>query len=95
MTHEQAAADLYATPWCGFLPVTWPLLRTGIIAGFMLALVISLDSVVITKFVNSGGQETLPTYMLSQLRRVGTPEIKAISTIFLAKAPEILSPVDT
>ena len=39
---------------------------------------------VITEFVKSGGQETLPTYMLGQLRRVVTPEINAISTVFLA-----------
>ena len=35
----------------------------------MLAFVISLDDVVITEFVKSGGQDTLPTYMLGQLRR--------------------------
>jgi spermidine/putrescine transport system permease protein len=52
-------------------------------AGFMLAFVISLDDVVITEFVKSGGQETLPTYMLGQLRRAVTPEINAISTVFL------------
>jgi spermidine/putrescine transport system permease protein len=57
----------------------WP----GILAGFMLAFVTSLDDVVITEFVKSGGQETLPTYMLGQLRRVVTPEINAISTVFL------------
>jgi spermidine/putrescine transport system permease protein len=84
LTLEQAAADLYATPWRSFVHVTLPLLRPGIIAGFMLAFVISLDNVVITEFVKSGGQETLPTYMLGQLRRVVTPEINAISTIFLA-----------
>ena len=50
----------------------------------MLAFVVSLDDVVITEFVKSGGQETLPTYMLGQLRRVVTPEINAISTVFLA-----------
>jgi spermidine/putrescine transport system permease protein len=53
-------------------------------AGAMLAFVISLDDVVITEFVKSGGQDTLPTYMLGQLRRVITPEINAISTVFLA-----------
>ena len=57
----------------------WP----GIIAGLMLAFVISLDDVVITELVKSGGQDTLPTYMLGQLRRVVTPEINAISTVFL------------
>ena len=82
LTLERAAADLYATPWQAFKRVTLPLLWPGIIAGFMLAFVISLDDVVITEFVKSAGQDTLPTYMLGQLRRVVTPEINAISTAF-------------
>jgi spermidine/putrescine transport system permease protein len=49
----------------------------------MLAFVISLDDVVITEFVKSGGQDTLPTYMLGQLRRETTPEINAIAVAFL------------
>ena len=81
---ERAAADLYATPWQVFRRVTLPLLRPGIIAGFMLAFVISLDDVVITEFVKSGGQDTLPTYMLGQIRRSVTPEVNAIATAFLA-----------
>jgi spermidine/putrescine transport system permease protein len=84
LTLERAAADLYATPWKAFQRVTLPLLWPGILAGFMLAFVISLDDVVITEFVKSGGQETLPTYMLGQLRRIVSPEINAISTAFLA-----------
>ena len=84
LTLERAAADLYATPWNAFRRVTLPLLWPGILAGFMLAFVISLDDVVITEFVKSGGQDTLPTYMLGQLRRVVTPEMNAISTVFLA-----------
>jgi spermidine/putrescine transport system permease protein len=80
---ERAAADLYATPWMTFRRVTLPLLWPGIIAGAMLAFVISIDDVVITELVKSGGQETLPTYMLGQLRRIVTPEINAISAVFL------------
>jgi spermidine/putrescine transport system permease protein len=80
---ERAAADLYATPWKTFRRVTLPLLWPGIIAGAMLAFVISIDDVVITELVKSGGQETLPTYMLGQLRRIVTPEINAISAVFL------------
>ena len=83
LTLETAAADLYATPWRAFRHVTLPLLGPGILAGAMLAFVISLDDVVITEFVKSSGQDTLPTYMLGQLRRVVTPEINAISTMFL------------
>ncbi|NKC13465.1 MAG: ABC transporter permease subunit [Gammaproteobacteria bacterium] len=81
---ETAASDLYATPWRTFSRVTLPLLWPGILAGAMLAFVISLDDVVITELVKSAGQDTLPTYMLGQLRRVITPEINAISTVLLA-----------
>jgi len=80
LTLETAAADLYATPWSTFRRVTLPLLMPGILAGAMLAFVVSLDDVVITEFVKSAGQDTLPTYMLGQLRRQLTPEINAIST---------------
>jgi len=83
LTLERAAADLYATPLQAFRHVTLPLLVPGVIAGFMLAFVTSLDTVVITEFIKSAGQDTLPTYMLGQLRRVITPEMNAISTLFL------------
>lgn len=82
-TLETAAADLYARPWRTFRRITLPLLLPGILAGAMLAFVISLDDVVITEFVKSAGQDTLPTYMLGQLRRAITPEINAISTVLL------------
>lgn len=84
MTLETAAADLYATPWQTFRHVTLPILLPGVIAGAMLAFVISLDDVVITEFTKSGGQDTLPTYMLGQMRRQLTPEINAISSMLLA-----------
>ena len=80
---ETAAADLYATPGMAFRRITLPLLWPGILAGAMLAFIISLDDVVITEFVKSSGQDTLPTYMLGQLRRVITPEVNAISSVLL------------
>ena len=88
---ETAAADLYASPWATFRRVTLPLLAPGIMAGAMLAFVISLDDVVITEFVKSGGQDTLPTYMLGQLRRAFTPEVNAISTMLLGLTVVLLT----
>ena len=88
---ETAAADLYATPWQTFRRVTLPLLAPGIMAGAMLAFVISLDDVVITEFVKSGGQDTLPTYMLGQMRRQLTPEINAVSTMLLGLTVVLLT----
>ena len=81
---ELAASDLYASPLQAFRRITLPLLAPGILAGAMLAFVISLDDVVITEFVKSAGQDTLATYMLGQFRRTLTPEVNAISTVLLA-----------
>ncbi|BAB53152.1 spermidine/putrescine ABC transporter permease PotC [Mesorhizobium erdmanii] len=80
---ERAAGDLYASPWNAFRFVTMPLLFPGILAGFILAFVTSLDDVVITEFVKTAGQDTLPTYMLGQVRRTITPEVNAIAAVFL------------
>lgn len=83
LTLENAGADLYGTPVQVFRHVTLPQLWPGIFSGWMLAFVISLDNVVITEFVKSAGQDTLPTYMLGQLRRKITPEINAISAVLV------------
>jgi len=84
LTYEQVAADLYATPWRVFRRVTLPLMLPGIIAGAMLAFVISLDDVIISLLVAGPGETTLPVYILGQLRRGVTPEVNAVSTVVLA-----------
>ncbi len=91
LTLETAAADLYASRWQTFRKVTFPLLLPGIIAGAMLAFVTSLDDVVITLFVKSAGQDTLPTYMLGQVRRSVTTDIYAISTLLLGLTVVLLT----
>jgi spermidine/putrescine transport system permease protein len=83
LTLETAASDLYASRFYTFRKVTLPLLAPAILAGFMLAFVVSLDDVVISDFLKSPGQDTLPTYLLGQLRRNLTSEIYAISSLLL------------
>jgi spermidine/putrescine transport system permease protein len=80
---ETAAADLYASRFYTFRRVTLPLLAPGIMAGFMLAFVVSLDDLVMSDFLKSPGQETLPTYLMGELRRNLTSEIYAISSLLL------------
>lgn len=80
---ETAAADLYATPWQTFRHVTLPLLMPGILAGAMLAFVVSLDDVIITLLIAGPGETTLPIYILGQIRRGVTPEVNAVSTILI------------
>ena len=63
----EAAADLGATPSQAFMRIVLPLAAPGIVAGAMLAFVISLDDVVITFFTSGPGSTTLPLYIFGQL----------------------------
>jgi len=79
----EAAADLYANEWQAFRRVTLPLLWPGILAGAMLAFIISLDDFVITYFVSGAGATTLPVYIFGMIRIGISPEVNAISTVML------------
>jgi spermidine/putrescine transport system permease protein len=82
-TLEQAAADLYATPWQTFRRVTLPLMMPGVTAGATLAFVVSFDDFTITLMLAGPGQSTLPIYIWTSLRRGISPEINAMSSILL------------
>lgn len=81
---EHAARDLYASPWNAFRHVTLPLLMPGVIAGAMLAFVISFDDFIITQMISGPGTTTLPVYIYSMIRQGVTPEVNAASTILIA-----------
>ncbi|MFK7944552.1 MAG: ABC transporter permease [Paracoccaceae bacterium] len=80
---EQAAQDLYATRWQAFRLVLLPLMMPGILAGFLLAFIISLDDFIITNFVKGAGVETLPTAIFGAVKQGIKPNIMAISTLML------------
>jgi spermidine/putrescine transport system permease protein len=90
-TMEQAARDLYATPWRTFRYVTLPLLMPGVIAGAMLSFVISLDDFIITQMIAGPGTTTLPVYIYSMIRNGITPEVNAASTILIAASTALVT----
>ncbi len=81
--YEQAALDLYATRAQAFRLILFPLMLPGIISGFLLAFIISLDDFIITNFVKGAGIETLPTAIFGAVKRGIQPNIMAISTLLL------------
>lgn len=81
--YEQAAMDLYATPGQAFRLVLLPLMTPGIMSGFLLAFIISLDDFLITNFVKGAGIETLPTAIFGSVKQGIKPNIMAISTLML------------
>jgi spermidine/putrescine transport system permease protein len=81
---ENAAQDLFANPRVTFFRVTLPLILPGIVAGFLLALVLSLDDFVITNFVN-GSTNTFPTWVFGATRLGVPPQVNVWGTVlFLA-----------
>jgi spermidine/putrescine transport system permease protein len=80
---EEAAADLGANAWTTFRRVTLPLIMPGVVAGAMLAFTLSLDDFIITFFTNGPGSTTLPIYVYGLLRRTVTPEVNALSTMWI------------
>lgn len=81
--YEQAARDLYATRWQAFRLILLPLMLPGVISGFLLAFIISLDDFIITNFVKGAGMETLPTAIFGSVKQGIKPNIMAISTLML------------
>ena len=80
---EEAARDLGATGWTTFWRITLPNIAPGVLAGALLAFTLSLDDFVITFFTTGPGATTLPLYIYGLLRRTITPEINALSTVWL------------
>ena len=55
----------------------------GILSGGLLAFTLSLDDFVITFFTNGPGSTTLPIYVYGLLRRIITPQVNALSTVWI------------
>jgi len=88
---EEAAQDLYATRWQAFRHVLMPMMAPGILSGFLLAFIISLDDFIITNFIKGAGVETLPTAIFGSVKQGIKPNIMALSTLMLAFSIIIVS----
>ena len=80
---EQAAMDLYATPFQTFRYITLPLAMPGIIAGALIAFTLSIDDFIISFFVAGPNSTTLPLYIYAMVKRGISPEINALSTLLM------------
>jgi spermidine/putrescine transport system permease protein len=81
---EEAAMDLGANPLVTFWRITLPTIAPGVISGALLALTLSLDDYVVTYFTTGPGATTLPLKIYGMVRFSITPEINALSTLWIA-----------
>ena len=81
---EEAALDLGATPTQAFIKVLLPQLMPGILAGCLLAFVLSLDDFLISSFTAGSGSNTLPMEIFSRIRTGVKPDINALSVMLIS-----------
>jgi putative spermidine/putrescine transport system permease protein len=81
---EEASRDLGASGWQTFRLVTFPTIRTALIAGALLALALSFDEIAVTFFLAGADTTTLPLWILGNFRQAQQlPEVNAVATLIL------------
>ena len=81
---EEAAMDLGAGPFQTFRDVTFPAVRSALVAGALLAFALSFDEIVVTSFTSGPGVETLPQWIFNNLFRPNQgPIINAVAAALL------------
>lgn len=80
---EEAAMVHGADPFTVFRRITLPLIRPGLIAGGVIAFLISFDEATISLFIVSIRTSTLPTEIYHYLEYSTDPQIAALSVILI------------
>ncbi|GKW10242.1 MULTISPECIES: ABC transporter permease [Pectobacterium] len=86
----RAAASLGASPLLAFRKVTFPLIAPGVFSGALFAFATSFDEVIVTLFLASPRQRTLPLQMFAGIRENLDPTIAAAATMMVGAALVLL-----
>ena len=93
-SYEEAARALGANRFRVFVHVTLPIIRPGIFAGCLFAMLVSIDNLPLSYFFGSTASNTLPVVVLSYLENQFDPAVAAISVIQLTIAIVLLVVID-
>jgi putative spermidine/putrescine transport system permease protein len=81
---EEASMDLGASQLQTFRHVTFPAMRTALLAGGLLAFALSFDEVIVTTFTTGGGEQTIPIWFLQNYTRTrGIPIVNAVALMLI------------
>ena len=90
---EEASADLGADMWETFRRVTFPAIRSAMLAGALLAFALSFDEVIVTIFT-AGGLTTLPIWIFQSFRlanQVPLVNVAGLAAILLSVIPVFIA----
>jgi putative spermidine/putrescine transport system permease protein len=81
---EAASADLGASPFTTFRLVTFPMLRSALLAGGLLAFGLSFDEIVVTTFTAGPEEQTLPIWIFQNLFRPNqAPVVNVVAAVLV------------
>lgn len=83
---ENAAASLGAPPTHSFLTVTIPAVMPGIITGAMLMFVLAFNEFLVSLMLVDARIVTLPVLIYTSIRSVITPDLAAVSVVYVLVA---------
>src|SRR6201999_3601218 len=91
---NEAALVLGANEWKAFWTVTFPLAKTGIISGFLIAVAFSLDDVAISAFLGDSSHYTFSISLLSDMRANFDLTTAAASVLLIAFTVVLIFVID-
>ena len=91
---EEAAVSLGCPRWKAFFTVVLPNVRAGIIAGFILAFITSLNDVSISIFLTGPGVSTLPIQLLAHMEQFFDPTIASVSVLLMFVTVAVMAIVE-
>ncbi len=81
---EEASADLGATTLTTFRLVTFPMMRSALIAGGLLAFALSFDEIIVTTFTAGAQEQTLPIWIFNNLFRPNQgPVVNVVAVVLI------------
>lgn len=91
---EHAAASCGAAPTHTFFTVTLPAVMPGVITGGLLMFVLAFNEFLVSLLLTDAYTVTLPVAIYNSIRNVITPDLAAVSVVYIAVAALVIAVID-
>jgi putative spermidine/putrescine transport system permease protein len=82
-TAEEASMDLGADTFTTFRRITFPAVRSALLAGGLLAFALSFDEIIVTNFTSGAGTQTLPLWIFTNYQRPNNLPLVNVAAVFV------------
>jgi putative spermidine/putrescine transport system permease protein len=80
---QEASMDLGADTWQTFRYITFPTIRTALLAGGLLAFALSFDEIIVTTFTAGSDVQTLPIWIFANYQRPNNLPLVNVAAVFV------------